>query len=81
MLIDCNTCVARGRACSDCVVTVLLSRPPLPVDLDDDEQAAIELLSDAGLVPPLRLVPVRDADAGIRPDAAGTPRAREAAAG
>jgi len=57
MLIDCTTCVARGRACSDCVVTVLLNRPALPVDLDDDEQAAIEQLSEAGLVPPLRVVP------------------------
>lgn len=57
MLIDCDTCVARGLACTDCVVTVLLGNPPQPVDLDDDEQAAIEQLADAGLVPPLRLVP------------------------
>jgi hypothetical protein len=57
MLIDCTTCVARGSACPDCVVTVLLQRPPVPVDLDADEQWAIEQLSEAGLVPPLRLVP------------------------
>lgn len=30
MLIDCTTCVARDHACGDCVVTVLLSAPPLP---------------------------------------------------
>jgi hypothetical protein len=58
MLIDCNTCVARGRACPDCVVTMFLNRPSAAVDLDEDEQRAIEQLSDAGLVPPLRLVPL-----------------------
>jgi hypothetical protein len=81
MLIDCTTCVARGRACSDCVVTVLLNRPPLPVDLDDDEQAAIEQLSDAGLVPPLRLVPLRETGTGMAPDGTAQPRPPQAAAG
>jgi hypothetical protein len=56
MLIDCETCVARDRACGDCVITVLLGAPPAPVDLDEDERAAIGSLADAGLVPPLRLV-------------------------
>ncbi len=28
MLIDCDACTARGPACGDCVVTVLLSGPP-----------------------------------------------------
>jgi hypothetical protein len=28
MLIDCNTCTARGSGCADCVVTVLLGAPP-----------------------------------------------------
>jgi hypothetical protein len=27
MLIDCDTCVVRGPACGDCVVTVLLGFP------------------------------------------------------
>ena len=27
MLIDCDTCTARGTGCADCVVTVLLGRP------------------------------------------------------
>jgi len=28
MLIDCDTCTARGEGCADCVVTVLLGAPP-----------------------------------------------------
>jgi hypothetical protein len=57
MLIDCDTCVGRGIHCGDCVITVLLSRPPVPVELDDDERAALGSLAEAGLVPPLRMVP------------------------
>lgn len=57
MLIDCETCVARDHACGDCVITVLLgTAPPAPVDLDEEERAAIGSLARAGLVPPLRLV-------------------------
>jgi hypothetical protein len=59
MLIDCDTCIAPDHACRDCVVTVLLDlKPSAPeqVDLDDEEQAAIDSLAAAGLVPPLRLV-------------------------
>jgi hypothetical protein len=56
MLIDCDTCVARDVACGDCVMTVLLGPPSVRVDLDAEEQAAIDSLADAGLVPPLRLV-------------------------
>lgn len=55
MLIDCDTCIAPASACRDCVVTVLLDRPPVPVELDADEQAALGSLAQAGLVPPLRL--------------------------
>jgi hypothetical protein len=28
MLIDCDSCTARGTGCGDCVVTVLLGAPP-----------------------------------------------------
>jgi hypothetical protein len=28
MVIDCDACAARGPACSDCVVSVLLGGPP-----------------------------------------------------
>jgi hypothetical protein len=36
-------------------VTVLLGTPPQGVELDAAEQAAIGVLADTGLVPPLRL--------------------------
>lgn len=67
MLIDCDSCAVRGRACGDCVVTVLLGAPPEGVELDATEQAAIATLAEHGLIPPLRLV-------------ADTPPARAAAA-
>jgi hypothetical protein len=56
MLIDCETCTAPAHACADCVMTVLLQQPPVPVELDESEEAAIGALAEAGLVPPLRLV-------------------------
>lgn len=60
MLIDCDTCQMRHTAaCEECVVTVLFGSTP--VDLDDDERAAIDNLAEAGLCPPLRLVPRRRA--------------------
>ena len=56
--IDCDTCVVRGLACHDCVVTVLLGPPPelAPLTIDDEERRALDILADGGLVPPLRLV-------------------------
>ena len=62
--VDCDTCAARGPACQDCVISVLLGAPGQAVDLDPDEQAALSALADSGLVPPLRLIP------GARPVAA-----------
>jgi hypothetical protein len=63
MIIDCDSCVVRGAACADCVVTVLLGAPPVAaadgadgVDLDGAERAAIAVLAESGLVPPLRLL-------------------------
>lgn len=53
--VDCDTCTARGWACGDCAIGVLLG-PPGQVDLDADEQAALSTLADSGMVPPLRLV-------------------------
>ncbi len=55
MVIDCDSCVMRPRACGDCVVTVLLGAPPQGLDLATDERQAISVLADSGLVPPLRL--------------------------
>ena len=68
MLIDCDACAARGPACGDCVVTVLLGAPPAHrfhseepgIDLDRREQAAIAVLAGSGLIPPLRLVAAPD---------------------
>ncbi|GAA5151442.1 hypothetical protein GCM10023340_30270 [Nocardioides marinquilinus] len=56
--IDCDTCVVRGLACHDCVVTVLLGPPPelAELSIDDDERRALDVLAEGGLVPPLRLV-------------------------
>ncbi len=53
--IDCDTCLVRGQACHDCVVTVLLGPPP-ELTLADDECQALDTLAAGGLVPPLRLV-------------------------
>jgi hypothetical protein len=53
--IDCDTCVVRGLACGDCVVTVLLGPPP-ELTFDDDACRALDVLAAGGLVPPLRLV-------------------------
>ena len=64
MLIDCDTCAVAGSACADCVVTVLLAQPGPRVDLDADEQQAIDVLADAGLVPRMRLVPISSRIAG-----------------
>jgi hypothetical protein len=56
VLIDCDTCAIRGIGCPDCVMTVILGNPPVPVELDESEQQAVGVLAAAGLVPPLRLV-------------------------
>lgn len=72
MRIDCDSCTAPPSACAECVMTVLLRRPVTDVaefggvDLDDAERAAIDTLAGAGLVPPLRLVPVLDSDGARR---------------
>ncbi|WP_460798285.1 hypothetical protein [Nocardioides pacificus] len=53
--IDCDDCQVRGLHCHDCVVTVLLGPPP-ELEFDDDEQRALGILAQGGLVPPLRMV-------------------------
>ncbi|RBY85521.1 hypothetical protein [Blastococcus sp. TF02A-30] len=67
MLIDCDTCTARGTGCADCVVTVLLGAPPGwqgvdPVVVPMDGRArlagpaevptAAELVAEDVVVPP-----------------------------
>ncbi|GAA3547870.1 MULTISPECIES: hypothetical protein [Kribbella] len=58
MLIDCDACAMRGPGCRDCVVSVVLGMPPEQTSLriDDEELAALDVLAQSGLVPPLRLV-------------------------
>jgi hypothetical protein len=53
--IDCDSCLVRGLACHDCVVTVLLGPPP-EISFDSEEQEALDVLAQSGLVPPLRMV-------------------------
>lgn len=56
MIIDCDECVMQHTAaCDDCIVTALMDVSG-PLEIDAEEKAAIESLSDAGLVAPLRLV-------------------------
>ena len=64
--VDCGTCIARGPACSDCVISVLLGVPEVgatthQVDLTGDEQSALAALAGSGMLPPLRLVSAVDA--------------------
>jgi hypothetical protein len=58
VIIDCDTCVIRGIGCEDCVISVLLDAPAT-VEFDEPELRAIDTLADAGLVPRLRLIPIR----------------------
>ena len=59
MIIDCDSCRARGPACGDCMVTAILGPPGRgPVVIDGQEQLALSALAASGMVPPLRLVPV-----------------------
>lgn len=53
MLIDCASCIMRDIACSDCVVTALLG--PMPASIDSHKDV-LDVLANAGLVSPLRLI-------------------------
>jgi hypothetical protein len=71
VLIDCDACVMRGPGCQDCVVTVVLglaAERTGELRIDDDERAALDVLAQSGLVPPLRLV---HAVSSVEPNAAG----------
>ncbi|MGA8047747.1 MAG: hypothetical protein WCA30_15920 [Dermatophilaceae bacterium] len=45
--IDCDSCPVAGRGCAGCMVALL---GPVRLRLDADEQAAVDLLVDTGLV-------------------------------
>lgn len=59
MLVDCNACAARGPACGECVVSVLMGAPDAAGSgLHPEEVRALDAMSAGGLLPPLRLVHV-----------------------
>ena len=63
-IVDCDECVLqRTASCADCVVSFVLDREESSdaLVLDFAQARAVRLLSDAGLVAPLRhrAVPVR----------------------
>jgi hypothetical protein len=70
VLIDCDACVMRGPGCQDCVVTVVLGMSAErngELRIDEEERAALDVLAQSGLVPPLRLI---HAVSSVEPDAA-----------
>jgi hypothetical protein len=48
MLIDCDGCSMRDRACGTCVVTLLFDAPPAVHQLGEAEAQAIEVFAIAG---------------------------------
>jgi len=58
MHIDCDECVMQDTsACRDCVVSFVVDREPGSATVFDvDEERAVRLLSEAGLVPRSRHV-------------------------
>jgi hypothetical protein len=60
VLIDCDDCAVRDLQCGDCVMTVLLGEPGV-YEVDPSEQLALQALADGGLLPELRMVPLREA--------------------
>ena len=62
--IDCHDCRAPVTACSDCVVAMLLPDDSATEPcLTQEERRALTVLSDSGLVPPLRYESGADASA------------------
>ena len=55
MKIDCTNCVMYDSDhCEDCLVTALLRPPSASLDIDDELEAPLAALGDAGLVPVLK---------------------------
>ena len=56
MRIDCDDCrMQHTSACEDCVVTFVLNREPGDaLVIDADEERAVRLFADAGLLPGIR---------------------------
>ncbi|MGQ0805924.1 MAG: hypothetical protein ACT4PI_18975 [Actinomycetota bacterium] len=56
MRIDCDECrMQHTSACEDCVVTFVINREPGDaLVIDSEEERAVRLLANAGLLPRLR---------------------------
>lgn len=56
MEINCDDCVMKHtNACDDCVVSFIVGRQPGDaIVIDVEEERAVRMLADAGLVPELR---------------------------
>ncbi|WP_300605571.1 hypothetical protein [Trebonia sp.] len=54
MIIDCGRCEARGPACGNCAVAVIVAQQP---ELGPAELRALAVLANAGMIPPLRYAP------------------------
>ena len=58
MKIDCNDCsMYRSEHCADCLVTVMLHPPGDIVEIDEDLDDSLAMLSGAGLIPTLKFRP------------------------
>jgi hypothetical protein len=61
MKIDCTQCeMYRSDHCADCLVTALLHPPEGQIDIDEDFDPSLQVLSGAGLIPVLKFRPRRD---------------------
>ncbi|MEI6648344.1 MAG: hypothetical protein WCO08_01745 [Actinomycetes bacterium] len=54
MIINCDTCIMRDIACSDCVISVLFAPSVTPAEITTTEERALLALAEHGMVPPLR---------------------------
>lgn len=55
IVVDCGRCEVRGDACNDCVMMLLLGPMDAPA-LNSEEQHALDVMAEGGLLPPLRHV-------------------------
>jgi hypothetical protein len=55
MIIDCQSCQARGAGCAECAAPTLIGAEYQ--DLDPAELRALTVLANAGMIPPLRYAP------------------------
>ncbi|CAN5530038.1 hypothetical protein BH20ACT21_BH20ACT21_15490 [soil metagenome] len=63
MRIDCSDCVMfRTEHCEDCLVTAVLHPPGTEVELDEELDSPLEVLSGVGLLPVLRFKPRSDGE-------------------